>query len=128
MAEALASSNSANFWQQVHRVNKSKTTSHGSAVDDVHGSQDIAELFATKFQSTLNSCDTSERDYFHSSLSSSLSPSDLNVITVSEDCVDEAFSHLKRGKADGTPLPSDVLILALPAVRTPVASLFTAIL
>ena len=128
MAEALASSNSANFWQQVHRVNKSKTTSHGSAVDDVHGSQDIAELFATKFQSTLNSCDTSERDYFHSSLSSSLSPSDLNVITVSEDCVDEAFSHLKRGKADGTPLPSDVLILVLPAVRTPVASLFTAIL
>ena len=42
--------------------------------------------------------------------------------------MDEAFSHLKRGKADGTPLPSDVLILALPAVRTPVASLFTAIL
>ena len=52
-----------------------------------------------------------------------LSADDLDRISVSEECVAEAFSHLKRGKADGTPLVSDLLIYALPAVCTSVASL-----
>ncbi len=56
MAAALASSN---FWQQVHRVNKSKKSSPVSAVDGVSGAQNISQLFSSKFQGTLNSCDTS---------------------------------------------------------------------
>ncbi len=106
-------------------MKKSKQSSPVSAVDGVSGTQNISQHFSTKFRGTLNSCNTCERDALHSSL---LSADDLDLITVSEECVAEAFSHLKRGKADGTSLVSDLLIYALSAVCTSVASLFTGIL
>ena len=63
-----------------------------------------------------------------SDLSYSLSISDLEPISISEECVSEAFSHLKKGKSDGSLLVSDHLIPALPAVGSSIAKLFTSIL
>lgn len=63
-----------------------------------------------------------------SSLSATLSATVLYGVTVSEECIDNAFAHLKRGKSDGTSTCSDHLIHALPAVRSSLAFLFTSIL
>ena len=65
LAEALANSNPKNFWQQVHRVNKSRKSSPVSTVDGSTGSQHIAQLFSSKFRTILTSCDTLGRDALH---------------------------------------------------------------
>ena len=99
-----------------------------SAVDGVSGAQNISKHFSTKFESILNSCDPSKRDSILASIPSSLSPDDLKSVSISEECVKEAFSHLKAGKADGSSMPSDQLIFALPAICSILANLFTSIL
>ena len=45
---------------------------------------------------------TQSRDSMLSSLSATLSATDLNGVIVSEECIDNAFARLKRGKSDGT--------------------------
>ena len=45
-----------------------------------------------------------------------------------EECIVDAFSHIKRGKSDGSALVSDHLIHALPAICSSLASLFIGIL
>ena len=45
--------------------------------------------------------------FFLIAISHSLRSGDLHSVTVSEECVIDAFSHLKRGKADGSSLLSD---------------------
>ena len=128
MAAALASFDSKSFWQQVHRVNKSKSCTPASSVDGVSGADHISHLFSTKLRGILNSQDACGRDSLLSSLSSSLSVDDLVGISISEECVDGAFAHLKCGKSDGSGIVSDHLIHALPAIRSFVSLLFTAIL
>lgn len=128
MAAALASSNSKNFWHQVHCVNQSKKPSPVSSVDGVSGASRISQLFSDKLQSVLNSCDCADRDAILSSLQSSLSSEELAMSVITEECVLDAFSHLKRGKGDGTSLASDHWVYALPALSSSLASLFTAIL
>ena len=114
MAAALASVDSKSFWQQVHRVNKSKSCTPASSVDGVAGADHISHLFSTKLRGILNSQDACGRDVsLLSSLSSSLSVDDLVGISISEECVDF------RG---------DQLIHALPAIRSFASLLFTAIL
>ena len=127
MAAALASSNSKNFWKHVKNANRSKKSTSAHSIDG-HSGDEISSLFSSKFQSILNSQDVSERDSFLSDLSNSLSTSDLESISISEECVSEAFSHLKKGKSDGSLLVSDHLIYALPAVGSSIAKLFTSIL
>ena len=73
----------------------------------------------------LNSQDINERDSLLSNISQS---DDLHSVTISEECVINAFSHLKRGKSDGSLLLSDHLIHALPVVSGSLANFFTAIL
>ena len=116
MAAALASFDSKSFWQQVHRVNKSKSCTPASSVDGVSGADHISHLFSTKLRGILNSQDACGRDSLLSSLSSSLSVDDLVGISISEECVDGAFAHLKCGKSDGSGIVSDHLIHALPAL------------
>ena len=128
MAAALASSNSQNIWHQVHCVNQSKKSSPLTSVDGVSGAPRISQLFSAKLQGVLNSCDCTERDALLSSLQSALSSEDLAVSVVTEECVIDAFSHLKRGKGDGTTLALDHWVHALPALSSSLASLFTAIL
>ncbi len=60
-----------------------------SSVDGVSGSQSISQLFSEKLQGILNS---------HSSSSvflSSLSAADISELSVTEECVANAFTHLK---------------------------------
>ena len=66
-----------------------------------------------KLRGILNSQDACGRDSLLSSLSSSLSVDDLVGISISEECVDGAFAHLKCGKSDGSGIVSDHLIHAL---------------
>ena len=53
MAAALASADSKSFWQQVHRVNKSKSSIPASSVDGVSGADHISHLFSTKLRGIL---------------------------------------------------------------------------
>ena len=55
MAAALASADSKSFWQQVHRVNKSKSSIPASSVDGVSGADHISLLFSNKLRGILNS-------------------------------------------------------------------------
>ena len=128
MAAALASHNSNSFWHQVRCVNKSQRTSPGPSVDGVSGAQSISQLFSAKLHGILNSHDCFERDSLLQGLASSFSSDDLALSSISVECVVEAFSHLKSGKGDGTPLVSDHWIHALPVLSGSLASLFTAIL
>ena len=128
MAAALASSNSRDFWHQVHCVNRSKKSSPVSSVDGVSGASRISQRFSAKLHGVLNVCDCTERDALLSSLQSSLSSEDLASVAVTEECVVDAFSHLKCGKGDGSSLVSDHWVHALPALSCHLASLFTAVL
>ena len=128
MAAALASSNSSNFWQLVHRVNRSKKSSAACYIDGTSGAGNISSLFSSKLRSILNLQDASDRDSLLSSLEKSLSSSEVESIFISEECVIEAFSHLKCGKSDGTALISNHLIHSLPAISSVLSLLFTAIL
>ena len=128
MAAALASSNCKDFWHHVHRVNKSKKPPLSTSVDGVNGTENISGLFSSKLQSILNSQDTSDRDSLLSYLSSSLSSTEIQSFSINEECVLDAFSHLKRGKSDGSNLVSDHVIHALPVLTSLLAKMFTAIL
>ena len=76
----------------------------------------------------MNSQPSTGCDSLHFSLLSSLSADDLKAVSISEECVVNAFSHLKCGKSDGSTLTSHHLIHALPAICSPLPTLFTAIL
>ena len=84
--------------------------------------------FLSKLQGILNSQDASRRHSLLAFLSTSLSTVDLAGLSVSEECVNDTFAHLKGGKSDGTAIVSDHLIHALPDVRRSLALLFTSIL
>ena len=64
----------------------------------------------------------------HSYISHSLQSEELASVTISEECVIDAFLHLMRGKSDGSVLLSDHYTHALPAVCSSFTNLFTAIL
>ena len=92
------------------------------------GTENISDLFSYKLQDILNSQNTSVRDSLLSHLSSSLSSTDIQSFSINEDCVLDAFSHLKHGKSDGSNLVSDHVIHALPVLSSFLAKLFTVIL
>ena len=93
MAAALASSNSKSFWQQVHRVNKSHKPLPVSSVDGISGSYHISQLFSFKLERLSNSQPSTRCDSHHLSLLSSLSADDLRTVSISEECIVDAFSH-----------------------------------
>ena len=94
-------------------MNKSNKPPPVPSVDGVSGSSHISQLFSSKL------------DSLRPTLLSSLSADDLKAVSISEECIVDAFSHLKCGKSDGSILVSNHL---LPAICSSLASLFTAIL
>ena len=52
------------------------------------------------------------------SINSSVTPGDLDCISISSDCIAEAFSHIKRGKSDESNLTSDHFLSTAPAVNS----------
>lgn len=81
-------------------------------------SDQISQLFSVNLQDILNTQESQGRDSMLSSLLATLSAADLNGVKVSEECIDNAFAHLKSGKSDGTSTFSDHLIHALNASCT----------
>ena len=112
----------------VHCVNKSNKPLSASSVDGVSGSNHISQLFSSKLERLLNSQPSTGCDSLRSSLLFSLSADDLKAVSISEECVVDAFSYLKLGKSDSSRLMSDHLIHAQPAICSSLASLFTAVL
>ena len=129
MAVALASSNYKNFWQQVHCVNLSKKKPSALwSIDGCSGAESICGHFSSKLQGFLTSNDLNEHDSLYSDLSLSLKSSDLQSVTISEECVNDAFHHLTCGKSDESLLMSELSIYALPVVSSSLAGLSTAII
>ena len=130
MAEALASSSSRNFWNEIKNVNRScsQRPSYAPVVDGICREEDIANVFSSRISSLLSSANSESCDSLLHQLTDHLTSKDLSSVSVSSSCVRSTFKLLKPHKADGTSLLSDHLIFALPAIEGFVADLFTCIL
>lgn len=64
MAEALASSSSRNFWNEIKNVNRScsQRPSHAPVVDGIRSEKDIANVFSSKISSLLSSANSESSD------------------------------------------------------------------
>ena len=67
----------------------------------ISGSRNIADVFASKLEDTLNTHSPSPHFSLQSSIQSSITSLDISRVSFSEDDVLEALSHLKSGKSDG---------------------------
>ncbi len=129
MAEALAKSDSRNFWKEVKNINRSSTSASCSpVVDGVRGDAEISSAFANKLCGVLSSDDSCARDSLFDLLDNDMSVEELTAVSVGASCVHSAFQRLKLHKHDGTNLLSDHLICASPAIDQFVADLFSSIL
>ena len=72
------------------------------------------EDISSKLERLLNSQPSTGCDSLRPSLLSSLSADDLIAVSISEECIVDAFSHLKH---DGSTLVSDHLILYQPSAH-----------
>ena len=88
---------------------------------------DIANLFASKLNSRLNTHPGISANAFHS-FDSSLFASQLSEVNVSVEDVLSVLESLKPGKTDSDRVSSNHLKFALPVIAESVASFFTAIL
>ena len=88
---------------------------------------DIANLFASKLNSRLNTHPGISANAFHS-FDSSLFASQLSEVNVSVDDVLSALESLKPGKTDSDRVSSNHLKFAIRFIAESVASFFTAIL
>ena len=95
--------------------------------DGVAGSKNIANVFASKIESILNYHSPSSHSSPHSSIRSSVTPSDISSIEFNEDDVLEALSHLKTGKSDGDGVSAEHVIFATSALISPLAVYFTSL-
>ena len=76
----------------------------------------------------LNSCAAEDRDSILVDIQSSLTSQDLANIVITPSMVADAMSCLKRFKSDGTPVSSNHILYAAPALTNFLSSFFTAIL
>ena len=90
------------FWSGVKKVNK-PNTSLSSIVDSVTGTDNIANLFASKFGALKH---PSSRNSILDSIQCSLTDSHLRSILITPEQVLEALSQLKPDKTDPTGVSS----------------------
>ena len=125
LASALARSRTRDFWQEVKRIHKPKYPSGSvSSIDGIQDAHGIANTFASKVSSYLNTHDPHCRDVLLSSLSSTISKVDTASFSISIECVCSAFSKLKLSKSDGSLVSDHVL----PVIAEPLSVLFTAMI
>ena len=88
MAEALASSSSCNFWNEIKNVNRScsQRPSHAPVVDGIR-KEDIANVFSSKISSLLSSANSESRDSFLNQLTDHLTNKDLSSVSMSSSCI-----------------------------------------
>ena len=96
-------------------------------VDGVSGDAEIANLMASKLSTILNTHSPVSRDSLLNSIQMSLSVSEVQEVTVTEDDVFEAIL-LKPRKCDSVTLYSEHLRHACPAISEHLACLFTSCL
>jgi hypothetical protein len=111
LARLSARKDKKKFWTEVRRINRSNSSSV-SAVDGVSSSRNIANLFASKFVSVLNTHPSSSHTFLHSSIQSSVTDLHISEAYFSEDDVLQALSRLKANKSDAIGVCSEHLRLA----------------
>ena len=126
LAKSFARNKKSSFWSDVRKL---KNSSHpvSPVVDGVAGSKNIANVFASKIESILNYHSPSSHSSPHSSIRSSVTPSDISSIEFNEDDVLEAMSHLKTGKSDEDGVSAEHVIFATSALISPLAVYFTSL-
>ena len=126
LAKSFARNKKLSFWSDVRKL---KNSSHpvSPVVDGVAGSKNIANVFASKIESILNYHSPSSHSSPHSSMRSSVTPSDISSIEFNEDDVLEALSHLKTGKSDGDGVSAEHVIFATSALISLLAVYFTSL-
>ena len=129
LASTFSIKRSNNFWSVVHSLNKSRSKNYRvPIVDSVSGESDIANLFASKLSSRLNTHPGLSADDLHSFDTSLLLEYQLSEVKVSTDDVLSAIESLKPGKTDSDRVSSYHLKYAVPVIVESIASFFTAIL
>ena len=128
LASTFFNIRSNNFCSVVHSLNKSRSKNNRvPIVDSVSGESDIANLFASKLSSRLNTHPGLSADDLHS-FDTSLLEYQLSEVKVSTDDVLSAIESLKPGKTDSDRVSSYHLKYAVPVIVESIASFFTAIL
>ena len=86
MAEALASSSSRNFWNEIKNVNRScSQRPHAPVVDGIRSEKDIANVFSSKISSLLSSANSESSDSLLHQLADHLTSKDLSSVSVSSN-------------------------------------------
>ena len=114
------------FWSAVKKVNK-PNASLSSIVDGISGTDNIANLFASKFGALLNKHSSSSNSILDS-IHCSLTDSHLRSILITPEQVLEAPSQLKPDKTDPTGVSSKHLLYGSSVLAVPLSALFTSIL
>ena len=118
--------NKSEFWSDVHQLNRSYSNST-STVDGASNSKSIADIFASKFDSLLNTHSSSLHDSIHSFIQASMNSDDLIDVHFSDVEVLQAISKLKSHKSDCGGVCSEHLKLAAPAISNSLATFFTSV-
>ena len=123
LVSAFSNKNPASFWKEVKRVRGSKKSNSTSFLDGLSDPLAISNALATKFSHTLNS----HKDKFDED-QLKIDDSSVNCFCFTDNCVLEAFSHLKPKKSDGSDLDSNHFIMAMPVIVDFLTSLFTIVI
>jgi hypothetical protein len=130
-ATAMITNNDRDFWREAKRLRNSKVGCSNN-VDGLSSPNDIAQLFATKYEDLYTSVpyNCNDMDSIRNSINSDLFSSGYNKdCIVSPDEVRLAVQKLKPGKNDGCiGLSSDYFIHACTDLFVHIAMLFSALL
>ena len=126
LATSFVRKKKSSFWSDIKKLNSS-SPSLPPVIDGVSGSRNIADIFASKLEDTLNSHSPSPRFSLQSYIQSSITSLDISHVSFSEDDVLEALSNLKSGKSDGDGVFAEHLIFASSPLITPLADYFSSL-
>jgi len=131
LAEAIIENRNRDLWAEVRRVRRNRS-SVSSVVDGLSQAEDIAEVFASKYQDlyTSVSYNSESMDSLRREVTARLAENgyDQHCI-VSSGSVNDAISRLKSGKGDGfSGLSTDHFRHACPELSVYVSFLFTGLL
>ena len=104
MAENVTSGDMRNFWTECKRITRSSTLNRCAEIDGVSGDENIAELFANKYQEIYNShhVNDSELRELRSVIESRLQAEDsISISYIKSDEVTDAIKQLNSNKSDG---------------------------
>ena len=96
LAGHSAQKNLKDFWSQIKKLNRSRSSSTSPVVDGLCDSKSIANRFATKFSGVSNTHSSVDHDNFHSFAQSSVNSCHLSEVSFSDIDVLEAISQLEK--------------------------------